>query len=130
MSLLVYAAKSNGVTRQLQQAIEEVVPKKKYEVCRDLKILSERLQQPMNGLKIAIVLADSDQTFADFLSLQDLLSQLKIILILPDRQTATFSKAHLLGPRFVTYADSDFEDLKAVLGKMVNAANIAATGSL
>ena len=126
MSLLVYAAKSDAVTRNLQQVIEEVVPKEKYKVCTSASSLSKRLQQPMNGLKFAVVLADSDQSLADIISLQELLVQLRIILILPDRNAGTFSKAHVLGPRFVTYADGDFEDVKAVLGKMVNSSRAGA----
>ena len=119
MNLLVYATKSDGVAQHLQQVIEEIVPKKNLEIYRNFNSLSYRLQQPMNGLKIAILLADSDQDLTDFLSLQDLLSELRIILILPDREPGMFAKAHILRPRFMTYTDSDFEDIKAVLNKMV-----------
>ncbi len=129
MSLLVYAAKSDAVARHLQQVIEEVVPKEKFKVCTSVSSLSKRLQQPMNGLKFAVVMADSDQTLADIISLQELLAQLRIILILPDRTAGAFSKAHALGPRFVTYVDSDFEDVKAVLGKMVNSPRAVAAKS-
>ncbi|MHC4499572.1 MAG: hypothetical protein ACYS21_10720 [Planctomycetota bacterium] len=118
MNLLVYAAKSGGVAQHLQKVIQEIVPKKNLEIYRNFNSLSYRLQQPMNGLKIAILLAGSDQDLTDFLSLQDLLSELRIILILPNRESSTFAQAHLLGPRFMTYADSDFEDIKAVLSKM------------
>ena len=120
MTLLVYAAKSYEVAQHLQQVIEEIVPKKNLEIYRNFNSLSYRLQQPMNGLRIAILLADSDQDLTDFLSLQDLLSELRIILILPNREPSTFEKAHILGPRFMTYTDSDFEDVKAVLGKMLS----------
>jgi hypothetical protein len=120
MNLLVYAAKSGGVAQHLQQVIEEIVPKKNLEIYRNFNSLSYRLQQPMNGLEIAILLADSDQDLTDFLSLQDLLSDIRIILVLPDREPSTFAKAHILGPRFMTYADSDLEDVKAVLGKMLS----------
>lgn len=120
MNLLVYAAKSGGVAQHLQQVIEEIVPKKNLEIYRNFNSLSYRLQQPMNGLEIAILLADSDQNLTDFLALQDLLSDIRIILVLPDREPSTFAKAHILGPRFMTYADSDFEDVKAVLGKMLS----------
>ena len=123
MNLLVYAAKSGGVAQHLQQVIEETVPKKNLQIYRNFNSLSYRLQQPMNGLKIAILLADSDQDLTDFLSLQDLLSELRIILILPNREAGTFEKAHILGPRFMTYTDSDFEDVKAVLSKMINGQN-------
>jgi hypothetical protein len=120
MNLLVYAAKSGGVAQHLQQVIQEIVPKKNLEIYRNFNSLSYRLQQPMNGLKIAIFLAGSDQDLTDFLSLQDLLSELRIILILPNREPSIFAKAHILRPRFMTYTDSDFKDVKAVLGKMLS----------
>jgi hypothetical protein len=120
MNLLVYAAKSDGVAQHLQQVIEEIVPKEKLEIYRNFNSLSYRLQQPMNGLKVAIFLASSDQDLTDFLSLQDLLSELRIILILPDREPSTFAKGHKLGPRYMTHDDSDFKDVKAVLGKMID----------
>jgi hypothetical protein len=120
MNLLVYAAKSDGVTQHLQQVIEEIVPKKNLEIYRNVNSLSYRLQQPMNGLEIAILLAGRDQDLTDFLSIQDLISELRIILILPNREPSTFEKAHKLGPRFMAYADNDFEDVKAVLGKMLS----------
>jgi hypothetical protein len=118
MNLLVYAEKSGEVAQYLQQVIEEIVPRKNVEIYRNFSSLSYRLQQPMTGLDIAILLAGSDQDLTDFLSLQELLSGLRILLIIPDREPNTFAKAHTLRPRFMTYTDSGFEDLRAVLGKM------------
>ena len=118
MNLLVYATKSGEVAQRLRQATEEIVPKKNLEFFRNISSLSYRLQQPMNGLKIAILVADSDQDLADFLSLQELLSDIRVILVLPNPEPSKIAKAHNLGPRFMTYGDSGFEDLKAVLGKM------------
>jgi hypothetical protein len=118
MNLLVYAAKSGEVAQHLQQVIEDIVPKESFEIYRNFNSLSYRLQQPMNGLKIAILLADSDQDLTDFLSLQDLLSELRILLILPDRDSGMVSKAHALSPRYLAYADGDFDDVNAVLTRM------------
>ena len=120
MNLVVYAAKSDGVAQHLQNVVEETVPKKNLQIYQNFNCLSYRLQQPMNGLEIAILLAGSDQDLADFISLHDLLSELRIILILPDRKPSTFAKGHKLGPRYMTYTDSDFQDVKAVLSKMID----------
>ena len=119
MNLLVYAAKSGEVAQHLQQVIEEIVPKKSIEICRNFNRFSYRLQQPMNGLKIAILLVGNDQDLTDFLSLQDLLSELRILLILPNRDSGMVSKAHALSPRYLAYADGDFEDVNAVLTRML-----------
>ena len=119
MNLLVYAAKSDGVAQHLRQVIEEIVPKKNLQIYQNFNSLSYRLQQPMNGLKIAILLAGSDQDLTDFLSLQDLFSEIRVVLILPDREPDMIAKAHALGPRYLAYADGGFEDFKAVLIKML-----------
>ena len=119
MNLLVYAAKSDGAAQHLLQVTEEIVPAKNLQIYRNFNSLSYRLQQPMNGLKIAILLAGNDRDLTDFLSLQDLLSDIRVILVLPNHEPAMIAKAHSLGPRFMTYADSGFEDLKAVLGKIL-----------
>ena len=60
-----------------------------------------------------------DKELEKILTLQDLLSDIRIILILPDRTPNTISKAHKLAPRFLTYLDSDFGEIKAVLHKML-----------
>jgi hypothetical protein len=42
----------------------------------------------------------------------------RLILVLPDEEMETVSRGHVLRPRFITYAESDFIDVSAVLGKM------------
>ena len=120
MNVLYYSTKIDSAIERLKKAIESVITKEKLEVYSSFDSLSTRLHRPLNGLKIAILLADSDQDLTDFLSLQDLLSELRIILILPDREPSTFARAHILRPRFMTYTDSDFEDIRAVLSKMID----------
>ena len=120
MSLLMYAAKSEAAAKRLQQAVEEIVPAKDLEICPDFKSLSSRLQQPMNGLEIAVLLAGSERDLTGFHSLRDLLSEMRILLVIPDREPETYTRAHRLRPRFMTHTDSDFQDIKAVLGKMVD----------
>ena len=53
------------------------------------------------------------------LSLRKLLSDLRLILILPDRDRDTVMSAHALRPRFLTYADGNLDDIAAVLRKML-----------
>ena len=120
MNVLFYSTKMDSAVERLKKAVESVISKEELEIHHFFDSLSTRLQQPMNGLEIAILLAGSDQDLADFISLHDLLSELRIILILPDRKPSTFAKGHKLGPRYMTYTDSDFQDVKAVLSKMID----------
>jgi hypothetical protein len=50
---------------------------------------------------------------------KELIWNLRVILILPDREEDTVTKGHLLRPRFLTYADGNFLDVATVLGKML-----------
>jgi hypothetical protein len=118
MRLLLYAPASEGVGERLQGMIEGLVPKNTMEVCRSIESLSRRLRQPADDLPIAaVLLAARSGDLSDLLSIRDLLRDVRIILILPDREANTIAQGHTLRPRFLSYTDSDFTDVLAVLGK-------------
>ena len=56
-------------------------------------------------------------------ALKDLFDGIRKIIILPDGEQVTISLAHKLYPRFLSYIDSDFSDVAAVLKKMATSAN-------
>jgi hypothetical protein len=118
MNLLFYAG-SNGVAEQLQRMIKTLVLKEQLETYRSFEDLYKRLHQPKNDFQIAVLTASSDEELEEILTIQELLSDIRIILVLPDRTPDTISKAHRLAPRFLTYLDSDFREVKAVLNKML-----------
>jgi hypothetical protein len=119
MRLLFYAPVSEGAGERLQKVIKESVPKNKVnvEVYRNIENLSRRLRQPAEDLPIAVLLAARREDLLDILSVRDLLCDVRIILILPDRDENTISLGHTLRPRFLSYTDSDFADVFAVLEK-------------
>jgi len=119
MKVLFYATKRNGSTERLHREIEALVPQDQLEVYRRFGSLSRGLHQPRSDLNIAVLTATSEEELADIFALRDFFSDIRIILILPDRKRATISKAHTMGPRFLTYVDSDFGEVKAVLSKML-----------
>ncbi len=119
MNLLLYAKDQNGSGKQLQGAVETVVSKDDMEICRSFEVLSARLHQPRNGLEIAVLLAADTADLANLVSLQDVLEDFRIILIVPDNERDTISQAHTLHPRFLTYTDSNVEDVAMVLVKMI-----------
>jgi len=87
-------------------------------VCRSIESLSHWLRQPADDLPIAaVLLAARSEDLSDLLSIRDLLRDVRIILILPDREANTIAQGHTLRPRFLSYTDSDFTDVLAVLGK-------------
>ncbi len=117
--ILFTNAQGGGVGRRLQKAVESVLSNQHMEVLRSIKELSKRLLRIPNEIAVAVLLADSKNQLSELLSLNNLLDDIRIILILPNRDRDTISKGHLLLPRFLSYTDGDFADVGAVLKKMI-----------
>jgi hypothetical protein len=120
MSVLLYAASEKGPGERLRGIIKTFVPEREIEVLGTIHSLSDRLRRPTDAVDVAILLAANRDELGEFLSVNDFLSDLRIILILPDRGEDTVAKGHTLRPRFLSYADSNFTDVAAVLGKMLS----------
>lgn len=119
MNLLFYATVTNGPGEQLQRVIEALVPKSRIEIYRTMDSLSARLRHTRYDLDIAILLATSREDLFELVSIRDLLDDLRIILVVPDREDETIAKGHELRPRFMTYIGGEFLDVAGVLGKML-----------
>jgi hypothetical protein len=61
----------------------------------------------------------------NIVAIQNLLFDSRIVLILPDREEDTMALGYILRPRFVSYRDSSFKDVGAVLNKMINRSETA-----
>jgi hypothetical protein len=120
MKVLFYTTQSDADAEQVQNVIETLIRQNQLEMYRSFKSLSHRLCQPSNDLDIAVLAAANGKELRKILSLSDLLSDIRIILILPDSKPDTISKAHAIGPRFLTYLDSYVEELQSVLSKMLD----------
>ena len=123
MNVLFYATMKDGLWERLRKRIEAVVPAENMEIYRTLEGLSKRLHQPLYDLSIAVLLAATREELQEILSIQDLITDIRVIAIIPDREKETVAKGHLLRPRYLTYSDGDFADVAAVLGKMLKTVN-------
>ena len=119
MDLIIYSSIMEGAGERLQKMIEAVVPTEGKKICRTIEGLSHRLRQPAKKPVVAVLLANDRKDLLNILSIRDLLCDIRLILILPDREEDTLTKGHTLGPRYLTYSDSDFWEVAAVLGKML-----------
>jgi hypothetical protein len=120
MNVLLYMSCGSGPERRrLLNKIESAVRDNTIEIITDFKEFLERLKRFSHTIAAAVLFAYSKDALSDILSVKELLEDVRIILILPDRLPDTISKGHSLRPRFATYADSDFEDVRAVLNKML-----------
>ena len=119
MNLLFYTPQKEGAGERLQNIFDTLVPQGMGETYRTISSLAHRLRQPRYDATIAVLLAASREDLYDLLSIRDLFRGISIILILPDRNADTIAKGHKLRPRFLTYKDSNFGAITAVLGKML-----------
>lgn len=86
-----------------------------------INALTHILKQPVGcDQKVYVLLADSLQRLQELYSLFTLLDGRRIVLVIPDDTKETISLAHQFYPRFFTYSNTAYDDLCAVLYKMMN----------
>lgn len=119
VKVLYYSSLKARACKKVVETILTVIHRDSLKIYRTLRTLSERLLEPMGDLSVAVLCISSQEEFSSLLTIKDLLKDMRIILILPDREKTTISKGHRLGARFLSYKDSDFSDLAAVLHHIV-----------
>lgn len=120
MKVLFYSSSKREAGKRLQRAIEMLISKDGIEIYRKLNNLALGLRRPFSEPFVVVLLASSREDLMDILSLQDLLSDMRIILILPDGEHDTVAMGHTLRPRFISYCDSDFLEVSGVLCRMMS----------
>ena len=118
MSLLMYSSGTNS-GNSLQELMESAFPQEKLEVCRSTGELVLRLRQWINGIAVVVLFIKNQKELQDLLAFHDLLTDFRLILILPDRNKDTIKRAHGLRPRFLTFSDGNMNDVTAVLQRML-----------
>jgi hypothetical protein len=80
-----------------------------------------RLFQTPDPLPEAVVVLVADkEDLQRLLPFRFRLEQVFFILILPDAEEETIACGHQLRPRFIAYQDSDFNEIEAVLERLVS----------
>lgn len=118
MKLLLYA-NMEKTGQRLRKQIQSVVSNQDLESCSTVGILTERLRRPVGGLTPIVILTTNRKEFEKILSIRDLLRDLKIIIIIPNRKPETLSDAHKLYPRYISSIDEKFDNTVAVVIKML-----------
>jgi len=124
--VIVYAPVTDkpSLLDKLREVIDSLGSGESVEVCRTVKELGRRLRQPRGRPGIVVLLAVSREDLLDLLSMASLLEDFRIVLVFPDREADTVTREYSLRPRFLTFSDSSFGDIGAVLKKMRNGAQL------
>jgi len=118
MQLLLYSREDDQIRKRLEAAVREVIPESKIELLQRLADFRDRLRMPVEPDSIAVLSASDREELKQMQLLRELLTEIYVILVIPDRKDGTIKLAHLLLPRFLCQKESDFTDLKIVLNKM------------
>ena len=125
MKLLLYADDTKRDGLRLQRMLEIFEMGIDIRVYRTIDNLACGLLQPdisYDGT-IAVLLAHSKKELQSLLSIRELITDVRSIMVLPDREDDTIRKGFLLYPRLVTYVDGDFVLVAAVLKNMIARTN-------
>jgi hypothetical protein len=120
MTVFFLSNSKNEAKKLLLRVLDMIVPKNKITLINDANELEHHLRQQVYENLIAVLFPSDKSELMNIISLNNLLTDIPIILVLPDRETNTIAMGHKLRARFITYADSDFLDVTAVMMKMKN----------
>ncbi len=103
----------------LSRVIESAGSRQRLEILRNNNELSRRLRRMPRNIDVAVLFAHSKDQLTELVGLADLLKDIRIILILPNKEKETIAMGHLLRPRFLAYADDDVGIVATVLERML-----------
>ena len=118
MKLLFYSSGDDQNKKRLEAAVHTVIPESQIECFKRLDDFRERLRTPMEPDSIAVLSASNRNELQQMQVLRGLLTEIYVVLVIPDRKKSTIELAHLLLPRFLSQKSDNFMDLSQVLNKM------------
>lgn len=120
MNLLLYGPEKEENSEELLRIILRLLPNGSLEIHYTLESLSHRLHEPRKQLTVAVLNLVRSDDLNRLVEARELLADYRLILVLPDNEAATISKAHHLRPRFLTTPEVGVHHVEAVLGKMIS----------
>jgi hypothetical protein len=118
MRLMFYSSRKDQNKKRLEAAVHRAIPENHIELFNSLDDFGERLRTPVEPDSIAVLAAASQEELQQMQRLRGLLTEIFVVLVLPDRKKSTIELAHLLLPRFLSQINESFTDLGEVLNKM------------
>lgn len=112
--------RNGGAAEPVLKMVADVIGTENATICRTEMALLKHLRQPFPEQRLAVVIMPASKHLKSLAEFQDLLKNLRLVLILPDRQKDTLITAHRFGPRFISSLEDDFDALTAVLRKMMS----------
>ena len=128
-NLIIYSKKIDSEKKEFQFVFKSLFSKNEIETFHSIEGLKQRILRTTYDEGIVILIAERREELSELLPIIHLFRRLRIILVLPDRKPETIKIGYQLEPRFLSFVDKGFSEVKAVLKKMT-AANTTANESL
>jgi len=115
---------SNKMVRALEGIIRESVPGCQFDVFLHLEDLQRMLETIAIRAQTVILVASGKNEIAEFRSLQKLMDDTRIILVLLEPEAESIAMGHKLRPRLLITGDSDLFMIGMVLQKMARQSSV------
>ena len=120
MKLIVYKKKIESDEQTLRMYFASLLSEGDVEMFSSIEALRCRITKMLNSDVILVLVVKNKSELTDFVPIIDLFRSLRIILILPDRKPETIRIGYQLEPRFLSFIDKGYAEVKAVLKKMLD----------
>ncbi|MCP3876497.1 MAG: hypothetical protein GY699_25570 [Desulfobacteraceae bacterium] len=118
MKILLYANDLKRLGWRLKDMIHTQASEMQVNVYSSIDHFSQILQQPLNNVTVVILIVASRDELVQFNSKKALFDNIRVILMLPDRKEETLSLGLKMKTSFVSYVDSDLQDVASVLAQI------------
>jgi len=119
VKILFYSSIREDPERGVGERLRGLAPGEGVEVCRSIEELIRGIHRSYDRDAIILLRARDREELLRIVSLRDLLQDLRIVLLIPDREEETISLAHRLRPRFLGNGENDVSDTMSVVRKML-----------
>ena len=119
MKCIFYEKKSGIIADQIIGLIKAQAANNKTELYHTIKKLSLRLSRPVEDQSVVLLIAADRIDLLAIISLQKLLGDIHVIIILPDREDESVNIGYKLKPSFLTYVNGDLSEVHAILKKLL-----------
>ncbi len=119
MRLAIYSKEAESVAKKLGVGFESGAFGEITRFFSSPETLASRLIRLHYAGSIVVMVVKDKQELSGLLRKLPLIRRARIILILPDREPETIKAGYRFEPRFMSFIDSDFGKVKAVLLKMI-----------
>jgi hypothetical protein len=124
--ILFYAAERDRVVTTLEGIMAQRMPQRHLVHCRSLALLEKRLRRPHHKVEILLLYVADAIEIRHLSAMRPLLVDIRLVIVLPDRNADIIAWAHKLSPRFIAYADDGLEQAGGVVEKMLLAQKVVA----